>query len=292
MLKRILLFSFWTILVVGISAMTNLDNYIITPGDIIQIMIIDKQGLNSFGFQTDYELTRDLVLQLPKKQIMISEENKIEEKIFWKNIHFENFTLRQLSDTINQLYSEYISLDTVIVTVYEFSPANNIAVSIGIGSTNFIPYEFNKTFRYYLNKVEARYISALDTMANIYILRSGSNSFTDVGYDDIVFPKDQIFLNPQMINVLGYVNMPGIFPYNPGFDYIDYISIANGTTPDGDLGKVKIKDITGKTKSKGKPLLPGDVILVGKSFMAYARDVSVIVSILLSVYTIASIFLP
>jgi protein involved in polysaccharide export with SLBB domain len=90
-------------------------------------------------------------------------------------------------------------------------------------------------------------------------------------------------LTKGVVFVRGTVISPGMVPYNASFTVYDYMALAGVTTNTGNLEHVDVRDARGKTRkvdpARGT-LLPGDHILVPRSFEAKTRDyVGLVVSI-------------
>lgn len=260
-------------------------------GDKFDIYLVDKTTLRSYNYETAVEYDNSVIIKvLDKEQQAPSndmEDNGAPEFIPWNLIDVDGKTLKEVSLEINKLYKDEFDIDTVYVTIKHFSGMNNVAVSIGSGKTNYVRFDWGKTYRYYMNYVEARILATEPT--DIYVIHKNSKDYDFVDLDDIAMPQDQIFLYPSLINVGGYVNMPSVYPYAPGFTIMDYIGLAGGVAQYGSLSKVHVFDENGHKINRNEEIKPGYSISVGKSFMGIMTDVSVIVSILLGVYSVYSI---
>ncbi|MCF7805432.1 MAG: polysaccharide biosynthesis/export family protein [Candidatus Marinimicrobia bacterium] len=68
------------------------------------------------------------------------------------------------------------------------------------------------------------------------------------------------------ITVTGFVASPGIYPYIPGFSYVDYVGMAGGELPEGDAQRYVLSDRQNRVKSKENAVIkPGDHIFVPRS---------------------------
>lgn len=275
------------------AAIPDIYEYKPVPGDKIDVSLVDQTTLKSYSYSTHVEYDNSLIIKVLDMKRSIpagnqgSKESNEAEYIPWRMISVKGMTLEDVSKKINSIYAEEYNVDTVLVTIGSFGKMNNIAVSIGTGKTNYQTFYWGKTYRYYINAVEAR---VLATEPNeIYVIHKDSKEFDMVDVDDIVMPQDQIFLYPSLVNVGGSVNMPGIFPYAPGFTPMDYIGMAGGIAPYGSFSKVNLYNKDGRKVSRDVEMEPGYSITVGKSFMGIAQDVSIIVSILLGIYSVFSI---
>ncbi|MDY6786902.1 MAG: SLBB domain-containing protein [candidate division WOR-3 bacterium] len=291
-MKR-LLFILLIPVIVFSAEIPDIYDYSPVSGDRIDVYLVDQTTLKSYSYSTYIEYDNSLIikiLDLERKSPMMNkdaESSNKSEYIPWKMISAKDMTLRDISKKINEIYADEYNVDTVFVTMGGFGMMNNIAVSIGTGKTNYQTFYWGKTFRYYINAVEARVLAT--ELNDIYVIHKDSKEFDMVDLDEIVMPQDQIFLYPSLVNVGGSVNMPGIFPYAPGFTPMDYIGMAGGIAPYGSFSKVNLYDKDGRKVSRDREIEPGYSITVGKSFMGIAQDVSMIVSILLGIYSVFSI---
>ncbi len=78
---------------------------------------------------------------------------------------------------------------------------------------------------------------------------------------DIIYVKDA---NPG-ISVTGFVNVPGIYPYIPGFTYQDYIGMAGGERPEGNAERFVLTNSNFEEKPQHQIIQPGYHIYVPKS---------------------------
>ncbi len=78
-------------------------------------------------------------------------------------------------------------------------------------------------------------------------------------------PGDNIFFPTinSNVNVIGAVTAPGAYPFQPSFNYLDYVGVA-GPTDKSSLKRVKIITADGKRTriTKAKTINPGDTIFV------------------------------
>lgn len=289
-MKRLLLILFIPILLFS-AEIPDIYEYYPIPGDKFDIYLVDKTTLRSYNYETAVEYDNSVIIKvLDKEQQAPSndmEDNGAPKFIPWNLIDVDGKTLKEVSVEINKLYKDEFDIDTVYVTIKHFSGMNNIAVSIGSGKTNYVRFDWGKTYRYYMNYVEARILATEPT--DIYVIHKNSKDYDFVDLDDIAMPQDQIFLYPSLINVGGYVNMPGVYPYAPGFTKMDYIGLAGGVAQYGTLSRVYLYDQDGHRVGINNEIRPGYSISVGRSFMGIMTDVSVIVSILLGIYSVYSI---
>jgi protein involved in polysaccharide export with SLBB domain len=75
---------------------------------------------------------------------------------------------------------------------------------------------------------------------------------------------DQIdILSERGISVGGFVQRPGQYNFIPGYNYVDYISLAGGNTIQGDVKKTVVLHLDGKReKARSASIERGDVIFV------------------------------
>jgi|GEM_PF-3420372 len=68
------------------------------------------------------------------------------------------------------------------------------------------------------------------------------------------------------ITVTGFVASPGIYPYIPGFTYVDYVGMAGGELPEGDATRHVLMDDQNTVKQgENVTIEPGDHIFVPRS---------------------------
>ena len=97
----------------------------------------------------------------------------------------------------------------------------------------------------------------------------------------------------QVVSVTGEVVNPGFLSFVPGEDYIYYIRAAGGFSDRAGKSRISIiKATTGEWRSarKGRPLEPGDTILVPekkkRNYIATIKDVAVFVGNIATVYLV------
>jgi protein involved in polysaccharide export with SLBB domain len=80
------------------------------------------------------------------------------------------------------------------------------------------------------------------------------------------------------VSVVGFVHIPGSYPYYPNFTVNDYISLAGGISREGSLKSIKILRSDGSSDSDlNSHLNPGDVIEVKRSFSDFlVGDINVL----------------
>lgn len=282
------------LMIILYSEIPDIYQYKPIPGDGLDIFLLDKTTVHSFGFRSNIEYDNYLILKLlniERGKAGMEEESDFKADYFpWQIINTKDMTLGEISKEINRVYEKEFDIDSVFVTIGIFGDMNKVAVSIGSGRSNYISFQWGKTFRYYINFVEARILS--NEPNTVYIIREGKEDMIVVDLDDIVLPKDQIFLYPQSISVRGNVNYQRDFPYTPGFTIKEYIGLAGGISDNGDLSKVTVTDENGKRVKSNEDIKPGYSLYIGKSFLGIAKDVSLIISIFLGIYSIITILTP
>ncbi len=273
------------------SEIPDIYDYYPISGDELDIYLVDKTTLRSYNYQTAIEYDNNTVIKVMDNENKSPSNSKDDgtnpEFIPWQLMNVEGKSLKEISLEINRLYKDEFDIDTVYVTIKSFSGMNNISVSIGSGKTNYVRFDWGKTYRYYINFVEARILATEPT--EIYVIHKNQKDFYMADLDEIAMPQDQIFLYPNLINVGGYVNMPSVYSYTPGFTIMDYIGLAGGVAPYGTLSKIAVYDKDGTRISRNSEIKPGYSISVGRSFMGVMTDISVIISILLGIYSIFTI---
>ncbi|MDK2977158.1 MAG: hypothetical protein PWP06_1633 [Candidatus Marinimicrobia bacterium] len=82
----------------------------------------------------------------------------------------------------------------------------------------------------------------------------------------------------EPVSVVGFVHIPGSYPYYPNFTVNDYISLAGGISREGSLKSIKILRSDGSSDSDlNSHLNPGDVIEVKRSFSDFlVGDINVL----------------
>ncbi len=277
------------------SEIPDIYQYKPIPGDGLDIFLLDKTTVHSFSFRSSIEYDNYLILKLinieREKAAIEGDGSDLRRDYFpWQIINTKGMTLGEISKKINDVYKNEFDIDSVFVTIGAFGDMNKVTVSIGSGRSNYIFFQWGKTYRYYINFVEARVLSSEPN--TVYVIQEGKEEMIVVDLDDIVLPKDQIFLYPQSVSVRGNVNYQRDFPYTPGFTVKEYIGLAGGISDNGDLGKVTVTDENGKRINNSDEIKPGYSMYIGKSFLGVAKDVSLIISIFLGIYSIITILTP
>lgn len=289
-MKRLLLILFIPIVLFS-AEIPDIYNYYPVPGDILDIYLVDHTTLRSYNYETSVEYDNSIIIKVMDKEkktpVGEKETSQSPEFIPWKLINIKGNSLKEITKEINELYKAEFDIDTAYVTIKTFSGVNNIAVSIGSGKTNYVSFYWGKTYRHYINFVEARILATEPT--DIYVIHKNSKEYDLVDLDDIAHPQDQIFLYPNLVNVGGHVNIPGVYPYAPGFTKMDYIGLAGGVAQYGTLSRVYLYDQDGHRIGINNEIRPGYSISVGRSFMGIITDASVIISILLGIYSVFTI---
>ncbi|RKY49355.1 MAG: hypothetical protein DRP86_05460 [Candidatus Neomarinimicrobiota bacterium] len=82
----------------------------------------------------------------------------------------------------------------------------------------------------------------------------------------------------EPVSVVGFVHIPGSYPYYPNFTVNDYISLAGGISREGSMKSIKILRSDGTSDSDlSSHLNPGDVIEVKRSFSDFlVGDINVL----------------
>lgn len=158
--------------------------------------------------------------------------------------------------------------------VVPFSSISEEMISVqGLGNTPayypFRPGESLATFihRWYGAK-------QLSEIASVNINAGSSGDFTHIEakqFGEITLEAgSQIYIRKiPGVNVLGEVNLPGYFPFQPGMMANDYIVEAGGISRDGSLVNIRVTRQNGKKDRGGdEPIHAGDVIYVGRSYRA------------------------
>jgi len=138
--------------------------------------------------------------------------------------------------------------------------------------------------------------SDVSDIENAYIIRKEKNIPIDVSrilYDEAYYspefvePYDTLMIpfKQPFVSVAGSVNTPGRYSYIPGRTWEYYIGLAGGFVKSENSGQdITIKDIHGKTLSKGDPIIPETTITAStNSFTYYFGKYGSVVTTLLSV---------
>lgn len=286
---------FLSILVITLCAAAfanspDIGNYKLTPGDMLEVFVIDRTGNNSFRFYSKYDEQGNIVLKRPDNTtVQTLLEGKAESGyIYWKNLNVKDMDFISVQDRIFTAYKDEFGIDTVISMIDSFSTINNISVTIGNNESSYsVPFEWGHPYTYYLALSEGGIIGTIDN--DLYIVGRDGQSLEKVSPEQPAMPGDQLFLHPQLVSVIGYVTLPGVYKYNPGYSVYEYVSMGGGTNASGDLARMRIIDKYGHSKDKKEQINPGDIIIIQKSWWSILRDVSLTISVLSGIYAIYNI---
>lgn len=270
----------------------DIGNYMLTPGDVLEVFVIDRTGNNSFRFYSKFDEQGNLVLKRPDNTtVQTLLEGKAESGyIYWKNLNVKDMDFSNVQNSIFFAYKDEFGIDTVVTMIDSFSTINNISVTIGNNEYSYsIPFEWGHPYTYYIAMSEGGVIGSIEN--ELYIVGKDGKTLERVSPEQPAMPGDQIFLHPQLVSVIGYVTLPGVFKYNPGYSIYEYVSMGGGTNASGDLARMRIIDKSGNGKSVKDPVEPGDIIIIQKSWWSILRDVSLTISVLSGIYAIYNIIM-
>ncbi len=291
MIRKVIVFLLSAIIVyIGLfAAIPDPGNYTLSDRDKLHITGIDKTGINSLEFNTIYDMNGNILLRKSGTDIELMPE--AEPGIIWSSLELDSaVTLSQISDIIYSVYKKNILIDTVLVSITEFSPSCNILITFGNSSSVPVKFKWGMDFRYYLSNTEGNIINA--GYDNLFLKRTGSEDYVETEFDSIAMPGDEIFVLPQFISVLGHVNNPGTFSYNPRFTIKDYISMSGGSKDSGDINKLRIITKDGSRKTRDQALSPGDIIIVDRSSWTIFKEIVTALSTVAGIFAIYSVFAP
>lgn len=291
MIRKVIVFLLSLIIIcIGLfSAIPDPGNYTLSYQDKLHITVIDRTGINSLEFNTIYDMNCNILLRKSGKDIELVPE--AEPGIIWSSLELDSaITLSQVSDIIYSVYKRNMIIDTVLVSINEFSPSCDILITFGNSSSVPVKFKWGMNFRYYLSNTEGNIINA--GYDNLFLKKADNNDYVPTGFDSIGMPGDEIFVLPQFISVLGHVNNPGTFSYNPRFTIKDYISMSGGSKDTGDIGKVRIITKDGNKKNLTRALSPGDIIVVDRSSWTIFKEIVTALSTVAGIFAIYSVFVP
>lgn len=118
-------------------------------------------------------------------------------------------------------------------------------------------------------------------IGHITVLREGeTHVLRPFEYDTFMIKAgDRIALHRnEPVNVVGFVHLPGAYPYYPNFSVGDYLSLAGGLTKESSMKSIRVLHADGTDSRDLRNLvLPGDVIEAKRSFQHFMiGDVNVL----------------
>ena len=108
-------------------------------------------------------------------------------------------------------------------------------------------------------------------------------------FDEVVLkPGDMLYVDRiPAVTVIGEVNEPGRYEYQPGYSVTDYIAQASGITEDGSSKNVSINRLDGQKMQGIKTMIePGDIIHIGRSFRTTLVGQSGLIQVAIAVFNI------
>lgn len=184
-------------------------------------------------------------------------------------------------------------VDTINVLQYQITGDKTLDPELVMGDRVHIPYgsisrdiveitgerdelslvsiEPNKSLEYFLNT--SIQFSRDVNIGHITILRGATtHTLNPSEYDSFILKAgDRIALHRnEPVNVIGFVHLPGAYPYYPNFSVGDYLSLAGGLTKESSMKNIRVLHADGTASRDLRNLVqPGDVIEAKRSFQHF-----------------------
>lgn len=145
---------------------------------------------------------------------------------------------------------------------------HDIVEVIGDSRVDLVAIEPETTLEFFINSSVpfsgTMYIGQVSVLRNDKTMIINPDNYSEF----IIQTGDRIALHRKIpINIIGFVNMPGAYPYFPNFSVQNYIAMAGGLTKQSSMNRVRVIHADGSFSADLQTLIqPGDVIEVRRSF--------------------------
>jgi protein involved in polysaccharide export with SLBB domain len=193
------------------------------------------------------------------------------------------------------------TVDTLNVLQYRFTGNRDLDPELAMGDRIHIPYGTitGDIVEVTGEREELSLVSIEPGMSLEYFLNTSIRFSRDVfiGYITILRKGNTFVLNPseyetfileagdrialhrnEPVNVVGFVHLPGAYPYYPNFSVGDYLSLAGGLTKESSMKSIRVHHKDGLVSLDLRSLVqPGDVIEAKRSVQHFlVGDVNVL----------------
>ena len=191
--------------------------------------------------------------------------------------------------------------DTINVLQYRVSGSRDLDPELAMGDRIHIPYGTitDDIVEVTGEREELSLVSIEPGMSLEYFLNTSIRFSRDVfiGYITVLRKGNTYTLNPseyatfileagdrialhrnEPVNVVGFVHLPGAYPYYPNFTVGDYMSLAGGLTKESSMKSIRIHHTDGSVSLDLRSMVqPGDVIEAKRSVQHFlVGDVNVL----------------